>query len=281
MIRPFRVAVYIFAFISMVPSSPPCFAQQAKPPAVPGNLGQDLADFVATPAIPGYEGELAAKIRARLAALKPAVDNLGDVVVTIGSGVPRRLIIAPIDEPGFVVSQITDDGYLRVQRLPQTGLPPAFNELYSAQPVHVQAAGGKWIDGVVAGLSVHLQPGHTNPPKSSDLENMYVDIGANSAAEVRKAGVDHLSAVVINRRLGNLNDEFVAGASVGDRFGAAALVELLRQADPSKIQGTLIVAFVALEWTGARGLQRILSTTQADEMVYVGRLLPGGPVAGA
>ncbi len=58
-------------------------------------------------------------------------------------------------------------------------------------------------------------------------------------------------------------------------------MELLRQADPTKIQGTLIVAFVAQEWTHARGLQRILSTIQADEMVYVGRLLPGGPVAGA
>jgi len=281
MSRYLRILFFLFVIIFIVRSAAPCFAQQTKPPAVPGNLGQDLADFVATPAIPGYESELVGKIRTKLSALKPATDNLGDVVITIGSGAPRRLIIAPIDEPGFVVSQITDDGYLRVQRLPQGGLPPAFNELYSAQPVLVQAAGGKWIDGVVAGLSVHLQPGHSNPPKSSDLENFYVDVGASSAAEARKAGVDHLSAVIVSRRLGNLNDEFVAGASVGDRFAAAAIVELLRQADPSKIQGTLIVAFVAQQWTGARGLQRILSTIQADEMVYVGRLTPGGPVAGA
>ena len=30
--------------------------------------------------------------------------------------------------------------------------------------------------------------------------------------------------------------------------------------------------------TGARGLQRILTQTQADELIYVGRLLPGGPI---
>src|SRR4029077_1755939 len=104
-------------------------------------------------------------------------------------------------------------------------LPPIFNELYSAQPVRIRNTAGKWIDGVVAGLSVHLQPGRTNPPKSGDLENIYIDIGASSAGEVRKAGVDVLSPVVIYRKAGNLSYGKVAGASIGDRFGAAALVE--------------------------------------------------------
>ena len=129
------------------------------------------------------------------------------MIVTIGSGAPHRLIVTPIDEPGFVVSEITPDGYLRVQRLPQNGLPPIFNEMYSAQPVRLETAAGKWIDGVVAGLSVHLQPGRTNPPKATDIENIYVDIGATNAAEARKAGVDLLDPIVINRRLMNLGPE--------------------------------------------------------------------------
>ena len=48
--------------------------------------------------------------------------------------------------------------------------------------------------------------------------------------------------------------------------------------DPAKVNGTLTVAFVVQQRTGARGLQRILTKTQADEMIYVGRLLPGGPI---
>ncbi len=247
---------------------------------VRGSFAVDMRDFVATPAVPGYEKELAEKIRDEVAALHPAVDNLGDVVVTLGSGAPHRLIVAPIDEPGYVVSAITDDGYLRLQRLPQSGLPPIFNELYSAQPVKVGTAGGKWIDGVVAGLSVHLQNDRTDAPKSSDIDNMYVDIGASSAAEARKAGVDILSPVAIDRYSAGLGDTEIAGTSVGDKFGATALVEMLREIDPSKIKGTLTLAFVVQQWTGARGLQRILNTVRADEMIYVGRLLPGGAVAG-
>jgi putative aminopeptidase FrvX len=252
-----------------------------KPSTPQGTPSDDLREFIETPAVSGYENELVGKIRTKLTALHPAVDNLGDIIITIGSGAPHRLIVTPVDEPGFFVSGITDDGYLRVQRLPQSGLPPIFNELYSAQPVKVRTNVGKWIPGVFAGLSVHLQSGRSAPPKSSDIENLYVDVGANSAAEARKAGVDVLSPIVLARRAMHLNQGYLAGASSGDRFGAAALTQLLRLLNPSKISGTLTVAFVVQQRTGARGLQRILSSVKADEMIYVGRLLPGGPVAGA
>jgi putative aminopeptidase len=273
-------SLFIFSFVN--PS--PTFAQEPRPsnPAtLHAGMKENLSTLVATPGISGYENELAEKIRVEISALHPKTDNLGDVIVTIGSGAPNRLIVTPIDEPGFVVSGITDEGYLRVQRLPQSGLPPIFNELYSAQPVKVRTTTGKWIDGVVAGLSVHLQGARADTPKSSDLENMYIDIGATSTAEVRKAGVAVLDPVAINRQSIQLGDKRMAGASMGDRFGAAALVELLRDADPSKVKGTLTMAFVVQQWTGARGLQRILSTRNPDEMIYVGRLSAGGPVAGS
>ncbi len=76
----------------------------------------------------------------------------------------------------------------------------------------------------------------------------------------------------------NLAGEKMAGTSIGDRFGADALVEILRRLDPAKLKGTLTVAFVVQQRTGARGLLRILTQTQADEMIYVGRLLPGAPI---
>src|SRR5277367_6037633 len=264
-------------FVWLLQSSP-AVGQSQKPASSYGGLTYQLEELVNTPAVSGYENQLADKIRATLKALHPATDNLGDVIVTIGSGAPHRLVVTPLDEPGFVVSEITSDGYLRVQRLPQGGLTPIFNEMYSAQPVRIETATGKWIDGVVAGLSVHLQPGRTNPPKAGDIENIYVDIGASSEAEVRKAGVDVLDPIVINRKLMNLAAAELAGTSVGDRFGAAALVGLLSSVDPAKIKGTLTVAFVVQQRTGARGLQRILTQTQADDMIYVGRLLPGGPI---
>ena len=258
----------------------PTAAQTVGAESPPASLAEDLREFVETPSVSGYEGDLAEEIRAKLAPLHPVTDNLGDVIVTIGRGAPHRLIAAPIDEPGFVVSHVTEDGYLRLERLPQSGLSPIFNQLYAAQPVRVGTGAGKGIAGVVAGLSVHLQTGRTNPPPASDIENMYVDIGASSANEVRKAGVDILSPVVIERRLFQLAGDKMAGASIGDKFGAAALVALVREIDPAKVQGTLTVVFFVQGRVGARGLERVLSTNSFDEMVYVGRLLPGGAIPG-
>jgi putative aminopeptidase len=273
--------IALFACIYFLTSALPARAQsmhQVTPREVSLNNLKSLVDVTA---IPGYEKPLVEQLSSQLAVLHPQVDNIGDVVVTLGSGVPHRLLVTGIDEPGFVVSAITDDGYLRVQRLPQGGLPPMFNELYSAQPVKIGTTTGGWIDGVVAGLSVHLAPGRANPPKSNDLDEMYIDIGAFSADEVRKAGVDVLCPIAITRSLFNLADAEFAGAAVGDRFGAAALLELLGRIDPAKLKGTLTIALVVQQRTGARGLQRILTTMQFDEMIYVGRFFAGGPVTGA
>ena len=131
-----------------------------------GSLLEDLRDFIATPATPGYEDQLAEKIRARLARYSPRTDSAGNIIVTIGAGAPHRVIAAPMDEPALVASGITDDGYLRVQRLPQNFPQGTYNSLFEAQPVLIGAPNGHWIHGVVAGLSVHLQPGREAEPGS-------------------------------------------------------------------------------------------------------------------
>jgi putative aminopeptidase len=267
----FIVSIAIFVCLA------PCGLAQTGSAGIGGSISQDMRDFVESPAISGHESALAAKIRARLQKFSPKSDNLGDLIVTLGSGGPVRLIVAPMDEPGYVISNITPDGYLQVQRLPQFGMLPLFNELYSTQPVQIQTASGKWIPGVVAGLSVHLQPGRLNPPDPDYIENMFVDIGANSAADAKRLGADLLSPMVIDRTLYDMGPNFETGAAIGDRFGDAALVELLRRIDPSKITGTLIVAFVAQQWAGARGLERVLDEIHPDELIYVGRLTASPP----
>lgn len=277
MMKRFYPVVCFFVLAFVVPRA---VAQSGPGAKVPGSMEQDLKAFVETPAVPGYESSLATLIRSRLASFSPKSDNLGDVLVTIGSGSPHRLLVAPMDEPGFVVSRIMDDGFLQLQRLPQFGALPLFNELYAAQPVEIQTPAGKWIPGVVAGLSVHLQPGRLHAPDPSDIENMYVDIGASSAAEARRSGADLLSPLAIDRTLYDMAGGFETSAAIGDRFGDAALVELLRRLDVSKLNGTLTVAFVAQQWAGARGLQRVLDETNPDELIYVGRLTASGPIPG-
>lgn len=256
------------------------FSASAQDRAAQPALVDDLRELVETPAVPGYEHQLAVKIAGKLKSFAPKIDAQNNVTVTIGQGAPHRLIVAPIDEPGFVIGGITNDGYLTLQRLPQIGNLPLFNELYSAQPVVIGTPQNKWINGVVAGLSVHLQPQRQHAPAASDLDNMFVDVGATTAADARAAGADLLSPVVIERRFYEMGFGKWTAPAIGDRFGAAALLEVIRNLDPANVKGTLTFAFVSQQWVGARGLQRILYRLNPDEVIYVGRLVRATPAAG-
>ena len=256
---------FLFSIFALLPLAAPAAGQ---------SLQQDLAAFTARPAVTGHEQALAAEIRARLKSLSPQTDNMGNVTVTVGSGAPSRLVVAPMDEPGYVVSGITDDGFLRVQRLPQQAPNAVFDLLHAAQPVVIHTRNGKWVYGVVAGLSTHLQGGRQNAPRGAQPDEMYIDIGASSAAKVIQAGVDLLDPLGLDRQVQAMGFGKLTAPGIGDRFGAAALVELLRRVDASKLKGTLTVAFVAQQWASSRGLDRLMQHVQADEMIYVGRLLP-------
>src|SRR5258708_24729 len=245
----------------------------------------DLRELVETPAVSGYEQDLAAKIAARVKAIAPysqiKTDAMANLTVAMATGWRHRLIVALMDERGFVVSGFNAEGYLRVQRLPQGGSLPLFNELYSAQPVKVRA-GDRWIDAAVAGLSIHLQPQVQRPLSLADLDNIYVDIGATTAGQAHVSGADFLSPMAIDRTFYAMGFGKWTAPAIGDRFGAAALIEFLRRVDPAKLKGTLTVAFVAQEWCGARGLQRLLYQNKPDEVIYVGRLIrPTPPPPGA
>jgi putative aminopeptidase FrvX len=284
-----RLALIVTIFIAPLRSS--ALVQAERPvPAQPGrqSIASTLRELVETPAVSGYEQDVAKKIAARLKAMpqkyEAKIDNLSNVTVTLGSGTPKRLIAAPIDEPGFVVSGITPEGYLTLQRLPQGGNLPLFNELYAAQPVKLQTPKGEWISGAVAGVSIHLQPQRQHPPSMADLDNMYVDVGATSAEQARAGGADVLAPLAIDRTFYSLDSgKKSASPAIGDRFGATALLELLRSIDADKLKGTLTVAFVTQQWLGARGLQKILYQLNPDELIYVGRLqrAPVPPAGGA
>ncbi|HYA96930.1 MAG TPA: M20/M25/M40 family metallo-hydrolase [Methylomirabilota bacterium] len=256
-----RLAVLLFALV--------CAGLWARSARAQG----EFAKYAGIPAVAGHEQALIKELQGDLKTLSPKTDNMGNVYVTFGSGAPHRLVVTPMDEPGYVVSAITGDGFLRLQRLPQAAPNGVFDLLHAAQPVWVISRSGKRVPGVVAGLSVHLQPNRQNAPKMAHPDEMYVDIGAANAAEARAAGVDVLDPVALNGKLWALGSgEMWAGPRAGDRFGCAVLAELARQASKRESKGTLTIGFVTQQWLGGRGLERLLVELHPDEMIYVGRL---------
>lgn len=240
----------------------------------------DIAALSRIPSVSGYEQDLAAGIAHSLAGLHPNTDNLHDVWVTVGRGSPHRLIVAAIDQPGYLVSAVTPQGYLRVERLPQREPNAVFDTLSFAQPVEVQTASGL-LRGGFGGLSIHLSPGRLDPPSMTHIDELYLDIGARSAAEARAAGADILDPVSLAQAPFTIGADDEAGAGAGDRFGWEALLEVARNLGHARISGTTTLAFVTQQWLGGRGLTRLLTELPADEMICVGRVTQAPSAAGA
>jgi len=236
------------------------------------HLQAALRQLAEMPGVSGYEERVTEWLAMRLAEFKPAVDNLGNVTVTLGSGAPHRLLITAIDEPGYVVSAITPDGYLRVQRLPQAGVHPWFDLLHSAQPVQILTRRGGLVPGVVAGLSTHLHRDLSVGERTDNPERIFIDVGARSPEEVRQLGVDLLDPLTLEKKVYVLDRNHLAGPTVGERLGVAVLVRLIEGMDTSKLNGMLTVAFVGRRYLGHQGLDRLLRRVEPDDVVFVQRL---------
>jgi putative aminopeptidase FrvX len=256
----------------------------AAPLAVSRPSEAATAEAALPPAVSGHEERLGRAIETELRPLGPKHDNLGNVYVTVGSGAPHKLVAVAMDEPGYVVSGITDDGYLRVQRLPQAAVTPVFDVLHFAQPVFVTTRSGKEVNGVFAGLSVHLQPGRVGGPKMNHPDELYVDVGARSRADARAAGVDVLDPVTVRPQWQQVGQDQLSGESSGDRSALEVVLDLAKHIEKTRTKGSLTIAFVTQHWTGGRGMNRLLTELHPDEMVFVGHLrsadLAGGVLIG-
>src|SRR5882762_8461080 len=160
----------------------------------------------------GHEGQVrAASRKAAPTWASFQDDNLGNLTVVVGSGKPALLLVAHMDEPGYVVSGVTEQGYLKVQRLARIPFSPLFDQSHMGQPLLVQTRRGV-IPAVAVVHSTHLWRGNAAPLAHAILdEDLFVDIGARSPGEVEGAGVALLAPVVIARRIVDLAGGKVAG----------------------------------------------------------------------
>lgn len=240
------VRTLLLAIVPLLHSALPA---QEGPRAGPGAAAL-ATRFAAMTAPSGLEQRM---VDSLLALLPGAVrDRAGNAVLRIGSGTPRRLVACPLDEPGWVVGGIREDGWLTLRRL--AGRAPAmFDQQLEAQQVTVwtRRAGRP---GVVAVRSVHLTRGRSPDDAPFTFDHAFVDVGARTAAEARALGIRETDAVALTKRPHRYGDSLLAAPWAGRRAACAALVAAALGARPRDGAGETVVAFVVEQNLGRRGL---------------------------
>jgi len=177
-----------------------------------------VARWIHLDAPPGGESTAHRALAPVLAQFSP--DAFGNLIRRVGSGTPRRVVACAMDMPGFVVSQITTDGFLRLHRTGGGG-HPLWDQFHEAQQVRVLTSRGA-VTGVVAIHNGHFARQHRGDTAIVTVDQLWVDLGVETRAQVDSLGVALLDPVVAMRPLWTFEGH-AAGPGAGARASCAAV----------------------------------------------------------
>lgn len=234
----------------------------------------DLLRLMQVPGVAGHEAPIREFVELRLPPwARPRADNLGNLLVRLGNSGRHTLIVAPLDETGLVVSAITDEGYLRVHRHTAPAAPPLATQYLMGQPVRIVKADGQLVEGVIATPSTHLRAfmPQAEVARVSTLDDIWIDVGVTSRAEVEKLGIRLLDSVTLRERAIRLAGSAVAGVAASPRAATLALHRLIAAyADRPSLQGQQVsLAWITQSQFNNRGLLRLLETLKPDRLIVV------------
>lgn len=180
------------------------------------------------------------------------VDNLGSVIVKVGSNDRRISINAHTDEVGFIVTGITAEGYLRFSTV--GGIDPRVC-------LDSTVVTEKGIKGVIGDKAFHLlsPDERTKCPKFDEL---LIDIGAENE-EQAKAAVSLGDFVYFDSDYIEFGDGFIKAKALDDRIGCMLMLELINEG----FEGTY--CFNVQEEVGLRGSKCTAESVNADIAVVL------------
>ncbi len=205
--------------------------------------------FAGMTAVSGYEQAMVDS----LVALVPGAtrDRAGSAVVKLGTGAPRRLIVCPVDESGYIVGNVRDDRYLTLRRI---GLPPAsplFDQWVMGRRVTVWTRGGA-VPGVAAVPSTHLARGRGVSDAAVTADDLVIEVGAASSADLTALKIDLLNPVTLAQAPHRYGKNLLAAPEVGRRVACAALTSALLKAP--RPHGSVVAVFAVESHLNHRGL---------------------------
>jgi putative aminopeptidase FrvX len=189
--------------------------------------------------------------------LKPYVDTYftdtyGTAVGVIQPDAPYKVVIeAHADEISWFVNYIKDDGYIYVRRNGGSD-----HMIAPSMRVNIHTDGGT-IPGVFGWPAIHVRK--EGKEESPTLDNIFIDVGARSKAEVEEMGVHVGCVITFQDELTELNGKFWSGRALDNRIGGYMIAQVARKLKESgkKLPFGLYIVNAVQEEIGLRGAEMI------------------------
>ncbi len=179
------------------------------------------------------------------------------VIGEIHKGAKRTLMLdAHIDEVGFVVTSIMEDGFLKVANI--GGID---SRILPALPVTVH--GKKDVTAVFASTPPHLLKGEDTVKETEDI---FLDTGLGSRAK------DIISVgdfVTFSAETKALSGTRLSGKSLDDRSAVACLIEVASRIYDRDLPFNIIICLSEYEELGTRGAKTASFELDCDEAIAI------------
>ena len=196
-------------------------------------------------------------------------DNLGSITFEFKgkSERPKILLIAHTDEIGFIVADILESGFIKMQPIGGWDV----NTL-SSSPVEVINSKKERIPGIIGSIPVHFLKDKNAKLK---MENLFIDVGAKSKKDlIENFGINLGDQIipVTNFHYSKQNN-LIFSKAFDDRAGVAAVIETGKLLNKTDHPNTVLCTGSVQEEVGARGAKSIAYHSKADICI----VLEGAP----
>lgn len=233
-------------------------------------LFDNIKKLCAIDGISGRENEVSAEIVSQIEDYADSVeiDALGNVIAfKKGKKSPKNKIMlaAHMDEVGFIVTSITDEGYIRFATVGGIN-----SKVIVGRKVTV---GDKKKVGVIGTLPIH-QTSAADRSKAVDASKLLIDIGAKNREEAEKY-IKIGDSACFDDKYTELGKNSLMAKALDDRIGCAVMIEIIK----SELQFDTWFAFTVQEEVGLRGAT-VASHTISPDVAIVIETTASGDVAG-
>jgi putative aminopeptidase FrvX len=204
-----------------------------------------LAPLVESYGVSGMEEPVRVTVQRMLPRwARTETDSAGNLWLTLGKGEPTVVFVAHLDEIGFRITGIREDGTLDLT--PAGGLFPS---LWEGKPALVHTGRA-----IIPGIFMPRDSTAAADPKRTPPD-LRADVGTASRAETAALGIRVGHTLTMPKGYVRLAGTRATGRSFDDRVGSAAQILAVRRLDPARLQHTVIFLWSVREEIGLEGAE--------------------------
>lgn len=223
---------------------------------------QMLKELTDARSIPGDEKEARNVMKNYISPYADEVftDNLGSLIAkkTGQENGPKIMIAGHLDEVGFMVTRIDDNGFVYFQTVGGW-----WSQVMLAQRVTLLTRKGD-VTGIIGSKPPHILPPEARK-KPVEIKDMFIDIGASSKEEAEDFGVLPGDSVVPYFEFTQMKNEKLLLAKAWDnRIGCAIAIEVLKQLKNETHPNVVYGVGTVQEEVGLRGAKTSTHAIEPD-----------------